>query len=127
MAYSDKWNNLPKGPSLKNLTDGGFGTLKDTQHASVQDLTKAHIESFDQAVTDGLSRVVQVGILSLNQVSKRVAHYCVIITSKPKQQRLVLKLTPLNAYVSQFYFFSKYYYRGVIPEQTMFRTCAFLF
>ncbi|KAM4591755.1 DNA-directed RNA polymerase I subunit RPA2 [Odontesthes bonariensis] len=59
MEFSDQWSNLPKGPSLKNLTDGGFGTLRDTQHASVQNLTKAHIESFDQAVTDGLSRVVQ--------------------------------------------------------------------
>lgn len=34
--------------------------MKDTQHAAIQDLTKAHIESFDQAVTDGLNRVVQV-------------------------------------------------------------------
>ncbi|XP_028983272.1 DNA-directed RNA polymerase I subunit RPA2 [Betta splendens] len=54
-----KWSSLPQGPSLKNLTEGGFGALKETQHAAVQDLTKAHIESFDQAVTDGLSRVVQ--------------------------------------------------------------------
>uniref|UniRef100_A0A8D0CRW2 DNA-directed RNA polymerase subunit beta n=1 Tax=Sander lucioperca TaxID=283035 RepID=A0A8D0CRW2_SANLU len=59
MDSSSKWNNLPKGPSLKNLTEGGFGVLKESQHAAVQDLTKAHIESFDQAVTDGLSRVVQ--------------------------------------------------------------------
>lgn len=55
-----KWSNLAKCPSLKNLTDGGFGVLKESQHAAVQDLTKAHIEPFDQAVTDGLSRVVQV-------------------------------------------------------------------
>uniref|UniRef100_A0A3B4Y8X7 DNA-directed RNA polymerase n=1 Tax=Seriola lalandi dorsalis TaxID=1841481 RepID=A0A3B4Y8X7_SERLL len=59
MDYSTKWSNLPKAPSLKNLTQGGFGVLKEAQHAAVQDLTKAHIESFDQAVTDGLSRVVQ--------------------------------------------------------------------
>lgn len=61
MEFSDKWTNLPKGPSLKNLTDGSFGALKEAQHAAVQDLTKAHIESFDQAVTEGLSRAVQVG------------------------------------------------------------------
>lgn len=60
MDFSSKWSNLAKGPSLKNLTDGGFGALKASQHAAVQDLTRAHIESFDQAVTDGLSRVVQV-------------------------------------------------------------------
>ncbi|KAF7669894.1 hypothetical protein LDENG_00115350 [Lucifuga dentata] len=59
MDFSNKWTNLPKEPSLKNLTDGGFGVLKEVQHAAVQDLTKAHIESFDQAVSEGLSRVVQ--------------------------------------------------------------------
>lgn len=51
---------MPKCPSLKNLTDGKFGVLRENQDAAVQDLTKAHIESFDQAVTDGLNRVVQV-------------------------------------------------------------------
>uniref|UniRef100_A0A3Q3GCL8 DNA-directed RNA polymerase subunit beta n=1 Tax=Kryptolebias marmoratus TaxID=37003 RepID=A0A3Q3GCL8_KRYMA len=59
MDMSSKWGSLPSGPSLKNLTDGRFGTLKDFQDPAVQDLTRAHIESFDQAVTDGLSRVVQ--------------------------------------------------------------------
>lgn len=60
MDFSAKWNNLPKCPSLKNLTDGKFGVLRENQDAAVQDLTKAHIESFDQAVTYGLNRVVQV-------------------------------------------------------------------
>lgn len=60
MDFSGKWRNLPKSPSLKNLTDGKFGVLKENQDAAVQDLTKAHIESFNQAVTDGLNRVVQV-------------------------------------------------------------------
>lgn len=60
MDFSEKWSNVPKAPSLKNLTEGSFGALKETQHAAVQDLTKAHIESFDHAVTEGLSRVVQV-------------------------------------------------------------------
>ncbi|XP_061601035.1 DNA-directed RNA polymerase I subunit RPA2 [Cololabis saira] len=59
MDFSNKWRNLPEGPSLKNLTDGNFGKLKDTQHAAVQNLTKAHVESFDQAVTEGLAEVVQ--------------------------------------------------------------------
>uniref|UniRef100_A0A671TSD6 DNA-directed RNA polymerase subunit beta n=1 Tax=Sparus aurata TaxID=8175 RepID=A0A671TSD6_SPAAU len=59
MDFSEKWSNLAEGPSLKNLTEERFGVLKETQHGAVQDLTKAHIESFDQAVTDGLSRVVQ--------------------------------------------------------------------
>uniref|UniRef100_A0A8C5DD45 Uncharacterized protein n=1 Tax=Gouania willdenowi TaxID=441366 RepID=A0A8C5DD45_GOUWI len=59
MDVHNKWTDLPKAPSLKNLTEGRFGELKDRQHAAVQDLTKAHIQSFDQAVTDGLSPVVQ--------------------------------------------------------------------
>lgn len=60
MDFSSKWSSLQKGPSLKNLTDGSFGRMKDTQEAAVQALTSAHIDSFDQAVTHGLSRVVQV-------------------------------------------------------------------
>uniref|UniRef100_A0A3B4BB91 DNA-directed RNA polymerase subunit beta n=1 Tax=Periophthalmus magnuspinnatus TaxID=409849 RepID=A0A3B4BB91_9GOBI len=59
MDSSPQWTDLPTAPSLKNLTDGRFGELKETQHPAVQDLTRAHIESFDQAMTDGLSRVVQ--------------------------------------------------------------------
>lgn len=61
MDYTTKWSILPTAPSLKNLTEPGFGQPKTQQHAAVQDLTKAHIESFDQAVTDGLCRAVQVG------------------------------------------------------------------
>lgn len=60
MDYSGKWSGLPTAPSLKHLTETGFGLPKEKQHEAVQDLVKAHIESFDQAVTDGLSRVVQV-------------------------------------------------------------------
>lgn len=60
MDFEAKWSNLPEGPSLKNLTDGTFGSLKECQHSAIQDLTRAHIDSFDQAVTDGLGRVVQV-------------------------------------------------------------------
>lgn len=67
MDFTEKWSEFSKGPSLKNLTDGEFGLLKDCQHAAVQDLTKAHIESFDQAVTDGLSRVVQVSSTFVEQ------------------------------------------------------------
>ncbi|XP_040034006.2 DNA-directed RNA polymerase I subunit RPA2 [Gasterosteus aculeatus] len=59
MDSSLKWENLPTAPSLKNLTEAGFGVLKESQHAAVQDLTKAHIDSFDHAVTEGLSRAVQ--------------------------------------------------------------------
>ena len=70
MDSSAKWNNLQKGPSLKNLTEGGFGVLKESQHEAVQDLTRAHIESFDQAVTDGLRRVVQVTLTFSEQSFK---------------------------------------------------------
>ena len=60
MDFSTKWDDLSKGPSLKHLSEPGFGVPKENQHAAIQDITKAHTESFDQAVTDGLSRVVQV-------------------------------------------------------------------
>ncbi|XP_054646633.1 DNA-directed RNA polymerase I subunit RPA2 [Dunckerocampus dactyliophorus] len=59
MDFSAKWTDVAKSPSLKNLTDGGFGVLKESQQSSIQDLVRAHIDSFDQAVTVGLSRVVQ--------------------------------------------------------------------
>lgn len=65
MDFCEKWKDLPKSPSLKNLTQERFGVLKESQHAAVQDLTRVHIESFDQAVTDGLSRVVQVSYTSI--------------------------------------------------------------
>ncbi|XP_056327098.1 DNA-directed RNA polymerase I subunit RPA2 [Danio aesculapii] len=54
-----KWCNLKTEPSLKHLTEAGFGVPKEKQHVPVQELVKAHIESFDQAVTDGLCRVVE--------------------------------------------------------------------
>lgn len=60
MALSGTWGDLPKCPSLKKLTDGQFGALRPRQDAAVQDLTRAHLESFDQAAGDGLQRVVQV-------------------------------------------------------------------
>lgn len=59
MDLSTKWSSLPTAPSLKNLTEAGFGVPKAEQHAAVQDITKAHVESFDLAVTDGLCRAVQ--------------------------------------------------------------------
>ncbi|XP_041646218.1 DNA-directed RNA polymerase I subunit RPA2 [Cheilinus undulatus] len=59
MDPSSKWTNLQTGPSLQNLTRQNFGHLEEEQLATVQDLTRAHIESFDQAVTEGLSRVIQ--------------------------------------------------------------------
>ncbi|XP_023678390.1 DNA-directed RNA polymerase I subunit RPA2 [Paramormyrops kingsleyae] len=59
MDSTPKWSNLPSGPTLKHLAEVGFGIPKSKQHAAVQELVKAHVESFDNAVTDGLSRAVQ--------------------------------------------------------------------
>uniref|UniRef100_A0A671RBI6 Uncharacterized protein n=1 Tax=Sinocyclocheilus anshuiensis TaxID=1608454 RepID=A0A671RBI6_9TELE len=56
----NKWCNLNSEPRLKHLTEAGFGVPKEKQRVSVQELVKAHIESFDQAVTDRLCRVVEV-------------------------------------------------------------------
>lgn len=49
--------------------------MKDTQHAAIQDLTKAHIESFDQAVTDGLNRVVQVSKCFFTVLNNVMNHF----------------------------------------------------
>ncbi|XP_067277472.1 DNA-directed RNA polymerase I subunit RPA2 [Pseudorasbora parva] len=54
-----KWCNLKSEPRLTHLTEAGFGDPKDKQCVSLQELVKAHIESFDQALTDGLCRVVE--------------------------------------------------------------------
>lgn len=78
MDFSVKWSNLPKCPSLKNLTDGKFGCLKEKQEAAVQDLTKAHIESFEQAVSDGLNRVVQVSNI-FSEIKGSVLAFDVVI------------------------------------------------
>uniref|UniRef100_A0A8C7QA41 DNA-directed RNA polymerase subunit beta n=1 Tax=Oncorhynchus mykiss TaxID=8022 RepID=A0A8C7QA41_ONCMY len=59
MDFASKWSSLLTSPSLKHLTEAGYGIPKEKQHAAVQDLTKAHIESFDQAVSEGLCRAVQ--------------------------------------------------------------------
>uniref|UniRef100_A0A8B9HLK8 DNA-directed RNA polymerase n=1 Tax=Astyanax mexicanus TaxID=7994 RepID=A0A8B9HLK8_ASTMX len=59
MDYSTKWSSLPAAPSLKPLTQPGYGLPKEQQQAAVQDLVKAHIDSFDQALSDGLAQVVQ--------------------------------------------------------------------
>lgn len=60
MDDSDAWDDVAVAPSLKNLTDGSFGVLKQSQCGAVQDLVKTHIDSFDHAIGEGLSRVVQV-------------------------------------------------------------------
>ncbi|XP_061680071.1 DNA-directed RNA polymerase I subunit RPA2 [Syngnathoides biaculeatus] len=59
MEASDEWADVAQVPTLKNLTDGRFGELNDSQCRAVQDLVKAHVDSFDQAVGDGIGRVVQ--------------------------------------------------------------------
>ncbi|MBN3281300.1 RPA2 polymerase, partial [Polyodon spathula] len=59
MGSTSKWSNLPSCPSLKNLTEPGYGVPKKEQHRAVQELTRVHTESFDQAISDGLSRAVQ--------------------------------------------------------------------
>ncbi|XP_068183212.1 DNA-directed RNA polymerase I subunit RPA2 [Antennarius striatus] len=74
MDFSTKWSSLPKGPSLKCLTEGGFGSLNESQDAAVQDLTKVHIESFDEAVSVGLSRVVQsIRPLEFSRLNDRIS------------------------------------------------------
>uniref|UniRef100_A0A6J0UTI0 DNA-directed RNA polymerase subunit beta n=1 Tax=Pogona vitticeps TaxID=103695 RepID=A0A6J0UTI0_9SAUR len=54
-----KWRELPSSPSLRNLTAPDYGVPGKRQRPALQDLARAHIESFNFAVGDGLLRAVQ--------------------------------------------------------------------
>lgn len=60
MDVDGRWRNLPSGPSLKHLTDPSYGIPPEQQKAALQDLTRAHVDSFNYAALEGLSHAVQV-------------------------------------------------------------------
>lgn len=60
MDPSGRWRDLPGGPSLKHLTEASYGIPRAQQKAALQELTRAHVESFNYAVCEGLSQAVQV-------------------------------------------------------------------
>uniref|UniRef100_A0AC11ARJ4 RNA polymerase I subunit B n=1 Tax=Ovis aries TaxID=9940 RepID=A0AC11ARJ4_SHEEP len=59
MDPGGRWRNLPSGPSLKHLTDSSYGIPREQQKPALQELTRAHVESFNYAVSEGLSHAVQ--------------------------------------------------------------------
>ncbi|XP_025021432.1 DNA-directed RNA polymerase I subunit RPA2 isoform X2 [Python bivittatus] len=59
MDAACKWRNLPSGPSLKHLTAPDYGLPREQQRPALQDLARAHIESFNYSVSEGLIRAVQ--------------------------------------------------------------------
>ncbi|XP_006499088.1 DNA-directed RNA polymerase I subunit RPA2 isoform X1 [Mus musculus] len=59
MDVDGRWRNLPSGPSLKHLTDPSYGIPPEQQKAALQDLTRAHVDSFNYAALEGLSHAVQ--------------------------------------------------------------------
>uniref|UniRef100_A0A8D2B421 DNA-directed RNA polymerase n=1 Tax=Sciurus vulgaris TaxID=55149 RepID=A0A8D2B421_SCIVU len=59
MDPGGRWRGLPSGPSLKHLTDPSYGVPPEQQKAALQELTRAHVESFNYAVREGLSHAVQ--------------------------------------------------------------------
>ncbi|XP_053567930.1 DNA-directed RNA polymerase I subunit RPA2 [Bombina bombina] len=59
MDPTRKWHSMPAQPSLKKLTDPRYGKPGQAQHSALQELTRAHIESFDQAMSEGLNLAVQ--------------------------------------------------------------------
>ncbi|XP_058021089.1 DNA-directed RNA polymerase I subunit RPA2 [Ahaetulla prasina] len=59
MDAAGKWRNLPSGPSLKHLTASDYGRPREQQRPALQDIARAHIESFNYAVSEGLSRAAQ--------------------------------------------------------------------
>uniref|UniRef100_A0A452R1L7 RNA polymerase I subunit B n=1 Tax=Ursus americanus TaxID=9643 RepID=A0A452R1L7_URSAM len=58
MDPAGRWQNLPSGPSLKHLTDPSYGIPREQQKPALQELTRAHVESFNYAVREGLSHAV---------------------------------------------------------------------
>ncbi|KAK9412123.1 DNA-directed RNA polymerase I subunit RPA2 [Crotalus adamanteus] len=59
MDAAGKWRSLPSGPSLKHLTAPDYGLPREQQRPALQDIARAHIESFNYAISEGLSRAVQ--------------------------------------------------------------------
>ncbi|XP_007446075.1 PREDICTED: DNA-directed RNA polymerase I subunit RPA2 isoform X4 [Lipotes vexillifer] len=59
MDPGGRWRHLPSGPSLKHLTDPSYGIPRERQKPALQELTRAHVESFNYAVREGLSYAVQ--------------------------------------------------------------------
>ncbi|XP_011808472.1 PREDICTED: DNA-directed RNA polymerase I subunit RPA2 isoform X5 [Colobus angolensis palliatus] len=59
MDPGSRWRNLPSGPTLKHLTDPSYGIPREQQKAALQELTRAHVESFNYAVHEGLGLAVQ--------------------------------------------------------------------
>ncbi|KAF7252713.1 DNA-directed RNA polymerase I subunit RPA2 [Varanus komodoensis] len=59
MEAACKWRSLPSAPSLKHLTAQDYSWPREQQLPALQDLTRAHIESFNFAVGDGLLLAVQ--------------------------------------------------------------------
>ncbi|KAG9484200.1 hypothetical protein GDO78_009880 [Eleutherodactylus coqui] len=59
MSSAQKWQKLPREPSLKNITDRSYGKPMGKQHPPLQELTRPHIDSYNDAMTDGLYQAVQ--------------------------------------------------------------------
>lgn len=60
MDPGSRWRGLPREPSLKHLTDPSYGVPPEQQKPALQELTQAHVESFNYAVREGLGHAVQV-------------------------------------------------------------------
>ncbi|XP_022662995.1 DNA-directed RNA polymerase I subunit RPA2-like isoform X2 [Varroa destructor] len=82
--------DFPSQPSLKNIQNSFYGRLPKQQHASLQEIAKAHIESFNWAMEEGKSRVKM--IISKAEVYhpavSRLAGNCRILQVYPKECRI---------------------------------------
>ncbi|KAL3199144.1 hypothetical protein MRX96_014109 [Rhipicephalus microplus] len=54
----DAFIEFPEKPSLKKTLSSDFGRLSSIQHKVIQDVSKAHVESFNYVLREGLSRAV---------------------------------------------------------------------
>nr|KAF6329195.1 RNA polymerase I subunit B [Pipistrellus kuhlii] len=71
MDPGGRWRGLPSGPSLRHLTDPSYGVPREQQKPALQELTQAHVESFNYAVREGLSHAVQ----GLRQLMERLTDH----------------------------------------------------
>lgn len=64
--------DFPSQPSLKNIQNSFYGRLPKQQHASLQEIAKAHIESFNWAMEEGL----QLALNEINPLEFMIGLFC---------------------------------------------------
>ncbi|OQR72842.1 DNA-directed RNA polymerase I subunit RPA2-like [Tropilaelaps mercedesae] len=92
--------NFPLQPSLKSIQDSFYGRLPKEQHGSLQEIAKAHIESFNWAMEKGLQFALnEIDPLEFMIGKSRVK----IIISKAEVHQPTVSRLAGNCHVLQMY------------------------